>query len=133
MFVDTSFIVELLREQNAKHRGPATSKLESIRHIKLQIPLFVLCELQAGALQSSNPEAQIAGIKRLVEYLEPVYPAQGFAAAYGEIAVLLRRRGTPIPLMDLLIATLVKCHGSPILTRDRAHFESVPGVVVESF
>jgi hypothetical protein len=35
--------------------------------------------------------------------------------------------------MDLLVATLVKCHGSPILTRDREHFEGVPGVVVESF
>jgi predicted nucleic acid-binding protein len=133
MFVDTNFIVELLREQNANRSGPARSKLESIRHVKLQIPLFVLCELRAGALQSSEPEAEIAKIERLVEYLEPVYPAQGFAATYAETAALLRSRGTPIPLMDLLIATLVKWHGSPILTRDREHFERVPGVVVESF
>jgi predicted nucleic acid-binding protein len=90
MFVDTNFIIELLREQNAKRKGPARSKLESIR-------------------------------------------TEGFAANYGEIAALLRTRGTPVPLMDLLIATLVKCHGSPILTRDREHFERVPGVVVENY
>jgi predicted nucleic acid-binding protein len=101
--------------------------------VKLHIPLFVVFELLSRDMKSSEPEAEIAKIERLVEYLEPVYPAQGFAATYAETAALLRSRGTPIPLMDLLIATLVKWHGSPILTRDREHFERVPGVVVESF
>ena len=133
MFVDTNFIVELLRERNAKRKGPARSKLESIRHVKLQMPVFVLCELRAGAMQSNNPRVENARVERLVEYLEPVYPAEGFAATYAEIDTLLRKRGTPIPLMDLLTATLVKYHGSPILTRDREHFERVPGIVVESF
>jgi tRNA(fMet)-specific endonuclease VapC len=133
MFVDTNFIVELLRERNANRKGPAHGKLESIRNVKLRMPLFVLCELKAGAMQSSDPQAEIARLERLIEYLEPVYPAEGFAATYAEIAALLRKRGTPIPLMDLLTATLVKCHGSPILTRDQDHFKHVPGVVVESY
>jgi predicted nucleic acid-binding protein len=133
VFVDTNFVVELLREQNAQRRGPARAKLESIRNVKLQIPLFVLCELRAGALRSNKPKEETTKLNRLVEYMEPVYPTEGYASMYGEIAAELRTRGTPIPLMDLLTATLVRCHGSPILTRDREHFERVPGVVVESF
>ena len=69
-------------------------------------------------MQSSAPRAEIAKLERLIEYFEPVYPAERFAATYGEIESSLRKRGTPIPLMDLLTAALVKCHGSPILTRD---------------
>jgi predicted nucleic acid-binding protein len=59
MFVDTNFIVELLREQNANRNGPAQSKLASIRHVKLQMPVFVLCELRAGAVQTSAPQADV--------------------------------------------------------------------------
>ena len=42
MFVDTNFVVELLREQNANRKGLAKGKLESIKHVKLQMPVFVL-------------------------------------------------------------------------------------------
>ena len=133
MFVDTSFIVELLREQNAGRRGPAVRTLESIRDLKLQMPVFVLCELRAGAAQSKNPGHESRRLERLAEYIQTVYPAEGFASAYAEVATHLRRQGTPIPLMDLLSAVLAKCHGAAILTRDVEHFSRVPGVEIRSF
>jgi tRNA(fMet)-specific endonuclease VapC len=133
MFVDTSFVVELLRERNSGRRGPATSKLEAIQQLKLQMPLFVLCELHAGVAQARNPKHELEKLERLFEYFETVYPEQAFATTYGELESRLRKQGRPIPLMDLLIATLVKCHGVPILTRDVGHFEGLPGVVVERF
>jgi len=133
VFVDTSFVVELLREQNADRRGPAIARLESIRHLKLQMPLFVLCELRAGAAQARDPQRELARLERLVEYIQPVYPEEGFAAAYAELATHLRRQGSPIPLMDLLTAALVRCHGGAILTRDTEHFRRVPGIDVQDF
>jgi tRNA(fMet)-specific endonuclease VapC len=133
MFVDTSFVVELLRERNAGSRGPATSKLEAIHQVKLQMPLFVLCELHAGVAQARNPKNELEKLERMLEYFETVYPGLAFATTYGELESHLRKEGTPIPVMDLLIATLVKCHGVPILTRDVEHFERIPGIVVERF
>ena len=133
MFVDTSFVVELLRERNAGSGGPAMSKLEAIQQVKLQMPVFVLCELHVGVAQAQNPKNELEKLERMLEYFETVYPRQAFATTYGELELYLRRKGTPIPLMDLLIATLVKCHGVPILTRDIDHFERVPGIVVERF
>lgn len=64
MFVDTSFIVELLREQNAKYEGPARKELAAVKHLKLQLPVFVLCELRAGGLLSRDPQAQNATAPR---------------------------------------------------------------------
>ena len=133
MFVDTSFVVELLREQNAGRKGPAIARLESIRHLKLQMPLFVLCELRAGAAQARDPRRELSRLERLVEYIQPVYPGEGFASAYAETAAYLRRQGTPSPLMALLTAALVRCHGGAILTRDTEHFHPVPGIGVQSF
>jgi tRNA(fMet)-specific endonuclease VapC len=133
MFVDTSFVVELLRERSTGGKGPATSTLEAIQQVKLQMPLFVLCELHAGVAQAQNPKNELEKLELLLEYFETVYPGEAFATTYGELELYLRKKGTPIPLMDLLIVTLVKCHGVPILTRDIDHFECVPGIVVERF
>ena len=91
VFVDTSFLIELLREQNAGREGAAKGKLMEIRADRLQFSVFVLCELQAGARQSRNPQDELARVDRLVEYLEVVYPAQGFAVMYGEIEFALRQ------------------------------------------
>jgi predicted nucleic acid-binding protein len=62
-----------------------------------------------------------------------IYPDGAFPVAYAELDVALRREGTPIPTMDLLIGTTAKMLGVPILTRDNAHFKRIPGLVVETY
>ena len=122
-----------MRESNTGSVGPASEKLKSIGSIKLRLPLFVLCELQAGIENSSNPSVELAKLQELTEFMQVVYPTPGFAITYGEIEMTLRQMGTPIPLMDLLIAVLVKNEGSPIITRNVEHFSRVPGIVVETY
>lgn len=133
MFLDTSFIVDLMRESNTGSAGPASTKLKSIGSTKLRLPLFVLCELQAGIENSRNPAVELGKLLELTEFMQVVYPAPGFAITYGEIEMTLRQTGNPMPLMDLLIAVLVKNEGSPIITRDVEHFSRVPGIVVETY
>ena len=72
MFVDTSFVVELLRERNADSRGLAMSKLEAIQQVKLQMPLFVPCELHVGVAQAKNPKNELEKLERMLEYFERV-------------------------------------------------------------
>ena len=58
MFLDTSFCVDLFREQNKLAevaKCPASKKLKSLGDIPVYISVFVLCELEAGARLSSNP------------------------------------------------------------------------------
>ncbi|CAN5204078.1 MAG: PIN domain-containing protein [Gemmatimonadetes bacterium] len=42
----------------------------------------------------------------------------------GDIGSTLRRRGRPVPSLDLIIATLAQWHGTVVLTRD-THFERI--------
>lgn len=133
MLVDSSFLIALMRESNRAESGPATRKLKQMGDSGLSLPLFVLCELEAGALASSRPEEQRLRISRLTELLPVEYPSEGFAAMYAKIEHELRLSGNPIPVMDLLIAALAQCLHEPLLTSDPEHFSRISGLQVMTF
>jgi tRNA(fMet)-specific endonuclease VapC len=101
--------------------------------ISLAIPLFVLCELQAGARLSSNPRAELRKIEFFQELVDVIYPMASFAGIYGDIEGFLRRNGTPVPTMDLLIAVTALSQSSPLLTRNIKDFQLIPNLVVEEY
>lgn len=132
MFVDTTFCIDLLRE--GRHgRGPATATLEQLADALLYASVFVICELHAGARLSSNPQRELRAVERLTENLTVVYPDPSFPVAYAELEVALRRQGTPLPTMDILIGTTAKMLGMPLLTRDAEHYCHIPNLVVETY
>jgi predicted nucleic acid-binding protein len=134
VFLDTSVCVDLLREQaRGRTDGPATRKLRGLGSTPLYLSLFVACELHAGARLASHPAAEIRNVERFMELAEIVLPDRTFAVAYGESEAALRRKGTPIPVMDLMIGTLAKIHGMPLLVRKEQHFKLIPGLVVEEY
>jgi tRNA(fMet)-specific endonuclease VapC len=130
MLLDTSFLVDLLREGNKNEPGPATRRLEALEDAEFLIPVFVLCELRTGAELSRSPRRELAQVNRLVEAHPVVYPDSSFPALFGEAAALLIRNGTPVPVMDLMIGVVAKRFGAAVLTRDVEHFQKIPGVTV---
>jgi len=133
MFLDTSFCIDLMREQHRGGDGPATRKLRELGDAPLLASVFVLCELQAGARLSSRPRRELRKVALFSESVNVVYPDQALAVAYGEAEAHLRRNGTPIPTMDLLIGVTAKLHGLPLLANDPTHFALIPGLVVETY
>jgi len=133
MVVDTTFVIDLMREQGAGRIGPALGLLRNHRAAKLRMPVFVLCELELGALRSNRSEIEQARILRLTEFLEVVYPQPGFAAIYAGAVAKLLDAGTPVPVIDALIASVAIQYSEPLMTRDRLHFDCIAGLVVESY
>ena len=133
MFFDTTFCIDLMREQHRRIEGPATRKLVELGDMPLYTAVFVVCELQAGARLSQHPRRELRRVEMLVQKINVVYPDSTFAVAYGETEAFLRQQGLPIPTMDLLIGLIAKTRGCPLLTRDTVHFSRVPGLVVESY
>ncbi len=132
MFLETTFCIDLMREAKSGG-GPATSCLMRQGNFSLSIPVFVACELQAGARLSASPEKQLRIVEKFVERLEIIYPDEKFPVAYGETEAHLRQAGLPIPTMDLLIGTLAKIHGKILITRDWEHYSRIPGLVLETY
>jgi len=133
MFVDTCFCVDLMRETLRGESGPAIGKLRRLGGVRLQMPLFVLCELQAGARMASNARRELRRVERFAEQFDLVCPDVTFAVGYGVNEASLRQAGHPIPTMDLLVGTLAQLYGMPLITRDSEHYRRLPGLVVESY
>ena len=78
--LDTSFLVDLLREANRGQPGRATRFLSTLDEEEvLGVSVHVLCELEAGAELSRKAQQEQAAIRRLASGLEAVYPDDRFA------------------------------------------------------
>lgn len=130
MMLDTSYVVDLLRERTADRPGPATSFLERHSAVKLRVAVFALCELELGVARASAPHRERRALEQLCEFVETVFPGTGFAPVYARVVASLLVSGTPIPVMDALIGTLALQHSEPLVTRDTEHFARIEGLVV---
>jgi predicted nucleic acid-binding protein len=63
--LDTSFVVDFLREASRGGEGPATTLLTSLPPEELAISVFVLCELIAGAALASRSDEERRSSARL--------------------------------------------------------------------
>lgn len=131
--LDTSYIVDLLREAGRGEEGSATVFLDSRADEELALSIHVVCELYAGAELSRNPPGERARVDALIAPLALVTPREEFPATYGRLLAELRRSGTPISTMDLLIATAAVIDDAPLVTRNTREFERVPGLRVLSY
>lgn len=120
--LDTSFLVDLLRETSRGRIGPATSLLGKLEHEALAISIHVACELFAGAELSTNPPEERRKVEALCAGLDVVTPGESFPRLYGEVLARLERRGERISTMDLLIAAAALASGASLVTRNARHF-----------
>ena len=90
-------------------------------------------ELRFGMSNSSKPEHNH---RTLDQFLSPfqVVPFDSAAAAhYGDIRAFLRRSGTPIGNMDLLIAAHARSLSATLVTNNMREFEKVPELKLENW
>ena len=132
--LDTSFLVDLLREQRRNRFGPASEYLETLPdHEVLVASVHVVCELMAGAHAPGAPPGDAARISRLCDSLAISYPDDRFAGVYGRLLAGLRAAGVSVDTMDLLIATAAVLEEAPLVTGNARHFAKVPGLRVVGY
>jgi tRNA(fMet)-specific endonuclease VapC len=131
--LDTSFLVDLLREQDRGKPGPATRWLEREAAAELAVSLFVVGELEAGAAGAAQPARERERVRAILDAVCVSEPSSGFAERYGATLAQIRRAAGSISTMDLLIATSALEDGSPLLTANRRHFAVVPGLDVITY
>jgi len=131
--LDTSFLVDLLRETAGNDNGPARRLLATLLDRELWISVFVACELQVGAALASDPESERVRIAQLTDALQICFPDEHFPLTYGRILAWLGRGGQTIASMDLLIASSAVVAEAPLVTRNVKHFSRVPGLELVTY
>lgn len=133
MVVDTCFLIDILRERKRNETGPAIRKLSAFENAEIYTSVFTLCELRAGAELSSDTKSELERIEKMLQYVTVLYPDITFPVLYGEAEGYLRKNGTPIPVMDLLIGITAKGVGMALISKDTRYYDLIPGLVVESY
>ena len=132
--LDSSFLIDLLRETLKDRPGPAVGLIESFDEDDvLGVSVHVVCELRAGAELARNAVAEHEAVDRLLSGLLVAYPDDRFSMVYGRLLAATRRTGRPVASMDLLIATAAVIDDAPLVTRNVKDFSKVPGLRVLAY
>jgi tRNA(fMet)-specific endonuclease VapC len=131
--LDTSYLVDLLRETARRKPGPATRKLDEMEDEDLWLSVHVACELFAGAEGSQRPAIERERVARLCSGMHLALPDEHFAEAFGRLYASLAKQGASIATMDLLIATAAARAQAPLLTRNVREFARVSGLEVLTY
>ena len=132
--LDSSFLIDLLRDTAKDRPGPALDLIESFDEDEvLAVSVHVVCELRAGAELARNALADREEEDRLLSGLLVAYPDDRFPVAYGRLRAGTRRASRPGPSMDLLIATAAVLDDASLVTRNVKDFSRVPGLRVLTY
>ena len=117
---DSDVLIDYLR----RRQPGAAAVVEALRRGQLHTTILNCFELLAGA-QSSQPEESVLALLESLSILPLDFEAARKAA---EISRELDRLGVGIGMGDILIAGIVLAQGGILLTRNRRHFERIPGL-----
>ncbi len=128
--LDTTFLVDAIRESRRGGGGPARDWLAENRGEDLGLSMFVLAELLVGAELHAEPDKERRRVLHVLGDLPIIEPDKRLAATYARVHAGLTRQGTPLASMDLLIGCTALNADAGLLTANRAHFSRIVGLRV---
>lgn len=99
----------------------------------LAISSITLAELEYGVKASAAPEKNSIALMKFLSIVEILPFDTGAAEEYGNICAFLRKKGTPIGTMDMLISAHAKSEGLTVVTHNTREFERVPDLKLEDW
>lgn len=128
--LDTSFLIALIRREASAER-----KLESYTEggEALTTTAISAAELFEGAYASGRRAAETAKVREILGRLDLLEMSLPVCETYGKLVNDLRKRGVPIGDLDTLIASAALTNRQILITRNKEHFERVPGLIVDSW
>lgn len=129
MILDTSFLVDVLRGEEATREWETTIDEEGLGIVTA----VSVMELWEGIHLADATEAEREAVSRLLSGLHHADFDRPAAMAAGETNAALAREGRPAQVEDVMIASIASTRGEPVLTRDVEDFERLPDVSVEGY
>lgn len=97
------------------------------------ISSITLAELEFGVQASANVEKNTIALYKFLSIVEILDFDSSAATEYGKIRADLKRKGTPIGNMDMLIAAHAKSEDLIVVTHNTREFERVEGLQLEDW
>lgn len=120
IIVDTTIWIEFFRNPQSPHSNHLKDLL---RQRRVVMAGMVLAEIVQGVKDPKKAKLVLSGFTKL-PYSEMTKDRWQQA---GEMSASLRKKGTTLPLSDLIIASCALAEGCEVYTLD-PHFKRIPGV-----
>jgi len=127
--LDTNICVYLIKKKPEN----ALINLRSKMRDGVAISAITLAELIHGVEASAYPGKNALALNQFLSIADILPFDDEAAAEYGKICSTLRRQGTPIGAMDMLIAAHAKAKGLIIVTNNVREFERIEGLGLENW
>lgn len=108
-------------------------KLLGIEVEDVAISSIVAAELWYGVALSQRKKQNEAALKDFLDFVKVLDWPAGACPIYGGIRAHLKRKGTPIGAMDLLIASHAAFLKAVLVTENIREFDRVPDLKVENW
>jgi tRNA(fMet)-specific endonuclease VapC len=133
--LETTFVIDLMKESKRGRPGPASQKLRdlTVRGEVLRIAIFTIAELFVGVAKGSRPHEERTAIEQSIAPFDVLPFERGTAEIFGSIVGELEKQGQRISDIDALIASVALEINELIVTRNRKHFDRIPGLRVEDY
>ena len=123
LLVDSDFVIDGL-----KGIVQANFTLDRLARNGLAVSTITLGEVLDGAHRGPDSETLVAAVWVFLEGYEILPVTSPVAEVFARRRSSLRQIGKMIADMDILIAATAIAHDLTMLTRNRRHFERVPGL-----
>ena len=97
------------------------------------ISAITLAELEHGIYKSLYPEKNTSALMKLLAVLSVEHFDDYAAIEYGRICAYLQKQGTPIGIIDMLIAGHARSRDYILVTNNMKEFERIPDLKLENW
>ena len=126
--LDTNICIFLL-----KHVPEVLSSFAAKKNDGVAISSITLAELEFGVCNSAAYERNKIALINFLPNIEVLPFEETAAEEYGSICAALRKKGTPIGIMDMLIAAHAKAVKLTFVTNNIREFARIEGLDIEDW
>ena len=116
-----------------KNISQVIEKIKNNFQYGVAISSITLAELEFGVQASANIEKNTIALYKFLSIIEILDFDSSAATEYGKIRADLKRKGTPIGNMYMLIAAHAKSEDLIVVTHNTREFERVEGLQLEDW
>lgn len=127
--LDTNICIYAMKKKPEK----VLKRLKEELNSGVCISSITLAELEYGIKHSSDPMKNEQALLRFLVPLSILPFGSAAASEYGEIRAYLQSIGTPIGLLDMLIAGHARAENMVLVTNNVREFERVPDLEIENW
>ena len=128
--LDTNILSSLLKVDPPGH---LVERFSSLPRRDLYMSSVNHGELLYGLLKTGKGRAYFLRMERLLDRVQILSFDLHCSWIYGQLRTGIERKGTPVAVLDLMIASVALENGLTIVTDNERHFRPIPDLAVENW